>query len=430
MKIIKNNFLLDISSLFSSRILGLGISIIASILLTRLLGPENKGIITTILVIPGIIISFSDLGLRQAIIYFMGKKIFEDKKIFSTISFLFLITSLLSLLIAIVSFFVGDYFNKYSLSLLIFPLLLIPIKLYQNYTSGVLYGKKKINNLSISNIISDIIYLFFVLIIYLIPKNNQLQVALFAHVVSPLIASFYIFSIIRKFGSLKPHIIPGLPWIFLKKGFIYAIALFILSLNYRVDIIILERLTSPYEVGIYSVGVNIADLLWLLPTALTAVNFSYSANATDPMEYAKKTAKILRISLWIGILPALLLFFLAPFFIPFFYGQEFQSSGTVVQAILPGVWMTLIFKILNSDLAGRGIPQAALWVYLFAVILNIILNIWWDPIFGAKGAAWASTVSYSVGAIIFLFTYSRISNVSISDLIIIQKKDIYGFIKV
>jgi O-antigen/teichoic acid export membrane protein len=275
-----------------------------------------------------------------------------------------------------------------------------------------------------------VFYLLFVLIIHLLPQNIHLHAALLAYVVSPLVASIYVYQIIRISGKIIPKYITGLPWTFIKKGFVYAIALFILSLNYRVDIIILERLTSPYEVGIYSVGVNIADLLWLLPTALTAVNFSYSANATDPMEYAKKTAKILRITLWIGILPALLLFFLAPFIIPFFYGQEFQSSGTVVQAILPGVWMTLIFKILNSDLAGRGIPQAALWVYLFAVILNIILNIWWDPIFGAKGAAWASTVSYSVGAIIFLFTYSRISNVSISDLIIIQKKDIYGFIKV
>jgi O-antigen/teichoic acid export membrane protein len=428
MKFRINKFLSEVSSLSGSRVISLGLSILSSILLTRLLGPDNKGIITTLLVIPGLVTSFSDLGVRQATTFFLGKKIYDDEAILSTSSFLFFITSIISIIAFLIFFTAGGYGKTYNLTFISVIAILIPCKLIQTYCNGVLVGKRKIHELSFSIVITEIIYLLLVCLLYFLPKENQLLLALLAELFSTLLTSLFVLKVVLSVGKIRVRYIPGLPWAFIKKGFLYAVALFILGLNYNVDILILGRLTNTYEIGIYSVGVGFANLLWLLPTAITTVNFSHSANSSNKFDYAKKTAKLLRITLWLSILPVIVLFFSSKWVMLFLYGAKFQTSGLVVQAILPGVWMTLIFKILNSDLAGRGYPHASLWVYGLATVINIILNFWWDPLFGALGAAWASTVSYSVGAVIFLFTYSRLSQVSIKELTIIRKQDFHNVI--
>lgn len=76
-----SKFMLDIVSLSGSRFVSIGLTFVVGVMVARLLGPEGKGIMTTALVIPGIVLSFADLGLRQAITYYMGKKIFEDQQI-------------------------------------------------------------------------------------------------------------------------------------------------------------------------------------------------------------------------------------------------------------------------------------------------------------------------------------------------------------
>ena len=243
--------------------------------------------------------------------------------------------------------------------------------------------------------------------------------------VSALLVVIYTSYITRKFGSLKPKYISGLPLKFIKLGFVYAIALFVLNLGYRIDVIIMERLSTVSEVGLYSIGVNVAEMLWLVPAAISTVNFARSAASADPRAYARKSALVLRITLWGALIPFLGLYILAPQIIPLIYGNSYLKSGYVVQAILPGIWIALIFKVLNSDLAGRGHPEAAFWVYGFALLVNISLNFWLIPTYGAVGAAWASSVSYTVGALIFANVYAKMSEISISELIVPNINDFH-----
>lgn len=81
------------------------------------------------------------------------------------------------------------------------------------------------------------------------------------------------------------------------------------------------------------------------------------------------------------------------------------------------------FKVLNMDLAGKGKPQVSLIAFMPAVIINIVLNILWIPLYGANGAALASTISYSLGSLIFLALYSRILQIPMLEIIRFQASD-------
>ena len=180
--------------------------------------------------------------------------------------------------------------------------------------------------------------------------------------------------IIRVYGKFMPVFIPDIFWNMIRKGIIYAGATFVVGVNYSIDILILERLTNSTEVGIYSVGVSLASLVWLLPNVINTVNFSHSAISDDPLAYAKKTATILRVVLWIAIVPVLFLYIISPYIIPIIYGDAYSTSGIVSQVILPGIWAMLIFRTLQGDLAGRGRPEIAIWIYLVTAGLNIVFK--------------------------------------------------------
>lgn len=398
--------------------LGIG----GSIILARLLGPEKKGVVTTILVIPSLVVSFADLGIRQATTYFLGKRIYEDQAVISTLLFLTVLTSFIGIGAVSLIYVMNGLPQRYGWLVVSIPLLLLPYRLLATYGHGVLMAKQRIRAMAATNILSSGAYLALIALLGL-TSSLVIETALLAEVLAAGLAVVYVMFIVRQYGHLRPAYIPGLPWRFLKRGFLYALALFILGLNYRLDIVLLERLASAREVGIYSVGVGLAEMLWLLPAALTTVNFARSAAARDSQAYAQKTARVMRVTFWGALPPCLLLYLVAPWLIPLVYGGAYTGSGVVVQAILLGIWMSLIFKVLNSDLAGRGRPEAALWVYALAVVINIGLNLWWIPVYGAVGSAWASSVSYTIGAIIFAAVYSRLSNMPIRILFLFSPAD-------
>jgi len=139
----------------------------------------------------------------------------------------------------------------------------------------------------------------------------------------------------------------------------------------------------------------------------------------------RTVASITRVSLLAGLAGALIIFILAPYLIPWIFGKEFTGSVRLIQMILPGILILILFRILNSRLAGMGKPQIAIYTFIPALVLNILLNYLWIPAYGAMGAVWATNISYAAGTILFLVIYLRMTRMSFIDLISFRKSDFY-----
>jgi O-antigen/teichoic acid export membrane protein len=209
----------------------------------------------------------------------------------------------------------------------------------------------------------------------------------------------------------------------LKLGLLFSVSFFILQLNYRIDILLLEKMRDATEVGLYSIGASIAEQIWQLPLAVGIVVFSRTANAEDHKEMTERTGVLLRLSFLFSIGIALLMFILVPFLVPLIFGDEYIPSIRIIQLILPGIIMVVMYRILSGHLAGMGRPEITLYVFLPALILNIILNLLWIPEYGGEGAAMATNISYTAGSIGYLIVYSRILKVSVRDVLVVKKND-------
>lgn len=413
----------DIVMTFITKIIFLGGSFIISVILARLLGPEGKGVVTALFVIPNMMVSLADLGVRQASAYYIGQEKYTVQDILSSSLLLWLITSVLSVTV-VLTYYMVPFTDSYSWILILIGISFVPVKILVSYFNGVLQGQQKIGNMNIKVIIEFSTRLLFVVFLVWLLDLGVIGAALATFLTTFAVLAYSTY-VVKRTAKIRMKYIPGVPQDMFRKGIIFAIALFVLQLNYKVDIIFLENMVGSHDLGLYSVGVTLGELIWQLPAAIGVVLFARSANSRTDNEASNRSAKLLRIS-WIPLIVGSIIFWLtAPFLVQILYGQEFIEAGGVIRVLLPGIVLMVLFKILNADLAGRGRPLFALKIYLVTLVINVVLNIFLIPIYGIYGAATASSVSYAVGAIIFSIAYHRHTGLQYKDLFIINDDDIH-----
>jgi O-antigen/teichoic acid export membrane protein len=209
----------------------------------------------------------------------------------------------------------------------------------------------------------------------------------------------------------------------LKLGLLFSVSFFIIQLNYRIDILLIEKLRDSAEVGLYSIGASIAEQLWQLPLAISIVVFSRSASASDQKEMTTMTTVLLRLSFLFAVFAAVVMFFLVPYLVPLIFGEEYIPSIRIIQLILPGIIMVVIFRILSGHIAGIGKPEWTLYIFLPALAINVLLNLLWIPSYGGEGAAMATNVSYSLGSLAYMVAYSRIVKIPLKEMLRFRASD-------
>ncbi len=411
----KNSFIDDLFRVVFSKGLIIIIGITSSILTARYLGPENSGYVAALNVYPSIFMTFGALGVRQSVTYFLGQNIYPESKLKIAITQIWSFASIISV---IVCFILMRYYSNSGENLLwvVLSLLPIPFTLFNTYNSGIFLGKNQIAAFNRVNWIPPLVALGFA-VLFLIGFSwgvSSFLVASFIGTLTMSIIMLFKNQFIQSFSLFfEWSLIKNL----LSLGLIYALSLLVVNLNYKIDVIILDQLSTPYEIGIYSKGANIIQYLWNIPMMLSTIVFARSASAKDGLAFSRKTAQLLRLSfLIIGIAAATMVFF-SKYIIIGMYGIAFSDSVQVLQILAPGVVILTIFKVMNMDLAGKGKPWVAMKAMIPSLIINVVLNYILIPKLGAAGAAWASTTSYTIAASLFLYFYSKAAGITIKEVV-------------
>lgn len=218
-------------------------------------------------------------------------------------------------------------------------------------------------------------------------------------------------------------------WLLARRGVAFALALFILGLNYRVSILLLQLFVGPGEIGQFSLGVNISEMLWVVPSAIGMVIFSHSTGAGDAKALAKTTAKITRMGLIAAAAVAAAVAIWGDALVGMVYGQAYAPSVPVIRLMLPGIVCVVFFKILNADLAGRGHPLVAAKVFLGAIVVNVAATCLLAPRWGIVGAGIAVSISYALGSLAFARKYAKMSGLRLAELLVPRMDDFRGLVR-
>jgi O-antigen/teichoic acid export membrane protein len=194
-------------------------------------------------------------------------------------------------------------------------------------------------------------------------------------------------------------------------------------LGYRLDVFLVDAFKGAAAVGLYGAGVVIAEGLWMPSQAVSTALFPTIAAETDESARRSLTPLVVRSTLWLTAILAVILFFLASPLVDLLYATRFAASAGVVRILVPGIVLFSAARVVGNDIAARGRPLANSVVAAVSVACNIALNVFLIPRYGIDGAAWASTASYSVlfaGTIAF---YGKITRVPLRTLLVPSPED-------
>src|SRR5690606_24856053 len=109
-------------------------------------------------VYPSLFMTVGSLGIRQSTTYFLGKNIFEEEKIKTAITQIWIITTIVSIFSC---FLLMYYFSRSgsNLSLVLLALSPIPFSLFNTYNSGIFLGKDDIRTFNKINWIPSLLVL-------------------------------------------------------------------------------------------------------------------------------------------------------------------------------------------------------------------------------------------------------------------------------
>lgn len=426
------SFFQDALKLILGNFTHLFMALLVGIATARIWGAEVRGIITTVLIVPSLLVNFGDLGIDKALPALMNEDRDQRARVVGVSFTLWVFASLLYSAMAAAWFFSpwasqmpGDWFAL--------AVAAIAPTLHLAFARGVALADEEVAFIAKRFWFSDPFKLGVILILGW-AMGLAGWVYFFAALIEGLVGFAMGIALIRKRYPIRFVIDFPLIGKMIKSAFYYGFSTVLMRLNYRIDLFIITLAAmgvANAERGNYSVGVNFANMLWQVPIALSFVLFSRSVNSNDPAAFARKTARLCRFGLAVGVPAAVVTFFAAPWVLPLAYGPDFTLAATCTQILLPGIVAFFVARTLEADLQAKGRPWLVSAVMLPVVVANIVLNLlWvpaegvsWAPAHGVLGAAWASTITYIVGTLGLVGVYCRATGIKWWDILIPRPGD-------
>jgi O-antigen/teichoic acid export membrane protein len=91
--------------------------------------------------------------------------------------------------------------------------------------------------------------------------------------------------------------------------------------------------------------------------------------------------------------------------------------------LLPGVAFMGMQRVCGGPVIRAGRPGRIVWINVLSLAINVTLNLWWIPMWGAAGAAAASTCSYALGAVLFLRWTARMGDAAFPGSVLPRRAD-------
>jgi len=389
----------NIANSFITQIVRVLLMLFVSIVISRGLGTVGKGQITYLMLIFGFLAAYGHFGIANANLFFLKKSEFNDTEVYQVNSTFFLIVSALITLVLIALKSYNLIFLDYSLITVIFGALYVLASLLNDCNKNVLVGNGKIINLNQILIIEIIIELTAVLVLIYFDLLNAT-----VYLLIKMALLFITYLVMNKNISHKFRFSFNIKLLTaeFKFGIIIFFSSLFIFLNYRTDQFLINNYIGADQLGIYSIGVMFAEMIYLIPISIQSSLDSKLYNLTDNHSERKKVLTItIKYTFYICLFISLISMLLTPL-IHIVYGESFAKAESVTVIMLIGVVFASIAKVSASYFVTLGKPQVHLTMTTISFVANLLLNLNFIPKFGIMGAALASCISNSLYGFLYI----------------------------
>lgn len=393
------------SGSFIIRMSTTALSLVTAVVLARVLGAEGFGVFVFCMAVSQILAVPAMLGMQQLVVRELAS--YRTQGAFALMRGLLrrarqsvlLASVALMLLIGTVAYFTAGYLDALHLYAFWIALLLVPLTALMQVHNSALRGLRWIIQGQLGQVLRPGIFLLLIgALFFYVPERLDPQHAVAMQVIGAAAALFFLLLLLRRaMPEQAKHAEPQFQtrtWI--KSAWPMLLAAGMQILNKETSVLMLGALVSTEEIGFFRVAQRGA---MFIPFGLHAVNQAIAPTISDlytkgQLQHLQQVVtKSARVILAYALPVALILMLGGFWLIQFIFGQEFTPAtwplvilcaGQLVNAAMGSVGYVLTMSH-NERLSAKGAAIGA--------IANVILNAFLVPMWGAVGAAFATTIS-------------------------------------
>ncbi len=370
----------------------------ASVVVARWLGPEGLGSLAVLNTTIVLALAIGSLGLTSANTYFIAK----DRKTLApvwanAIVFALCGGALVGLAVVVLAKFTPALFGGVSAELIFIAAVSIPFQFLLSLGLNVLLAMDRIRQLNFMDALAPALALLNAIVVLLILRSNLKTLVSFNTAATTLLSVGMLWAISRLLARQKERRPLRPDAQLFKSAVAYGLKFFIplvaAILIFRFDLLIVNHFRGAAEAGVYAVASQVAGLLTMLPGVIAMLLFPRIASDQDP-----SGAFAIRVTRHVSFVMLVMCLGVAAgsFLLPLVYGARFADATIQLLILLPGVCLIGIESVLVQHFTGTGLPAAIPMFWLLTLAVSVGLNLALVPVFGARGAAITSTISYAL----------------------------------
>ena len=412
-----SRFVSDSITTFVLAVLNRGLGIGVGIILARYLGPAGKGYVAYAPIALELFVTAMN-GVAQAVTFQYGRNRLPGSAVHRAMLRISLLASLpLAVGLGIVSWLVP------SQHVLMAAAVALPFAMYTTGAMGIFIGADRISSTNVQRtIMSTGFNLVTVAVVVLL--HSDYRVVLGAWVASNIAAAIYSYFALRPFIKGVEPATRAIVREQLSFGSTAGLAQLSGYVNMRIDVIVVSLTLGAHALGLYTLAVGLAELLWQVTSPMCTAALPRIA-VGDERASAIFTAKLIRHILAVVLPVGIVCFFAGPPLISLIYGQVFAPSGEAVRWIVPGVVAYAVEIPLGYFLMVRlARPWVIVAIQSASIVICAAVTFATVYRFGINGAAAATSLTYISVVLVKGAIFCRATGIRARDLIMISGTDV------
>ncbi|HEY1061482.1 MAG TPA: flippase [Daejeonella sp.] len=366
------------------------LSFIGMIFLMRFLPVSEYGKYTYIIEFISIFAFFSDGGFTQHIIKESSQNPGSVDKIYARAqSAQLLISGLMLTLILCISYPTNSIQDFYYL--FVFGLSVV-ISAYFAPMLAILVASGRKDLIFYKDVSLSLIRIFFILLgIYLKASFSYFIYLGFINAIVLLILFLYI----RRQGefkrilNFKPAIAESIG--FIRHGILFTILMAANVIYNKIDIIMLEKMIGSTEVGYYSGATRFIYPFMFISGAFMTAIFPKLAKHSEEKDKFKSIQNLALYYLGgIGVILSTSLYLGSDLIFQLFFSDKYDASIPVFKILVWYLAIVFIYGPISNSLVAKNKVVFLVYLNLIMIVLNVAMNFFLIPVYGAKGAAMAT----------------------------------------
>lgn len=186
---------------------------------------------------------------------------------------------------------------------------------------------------------------------------------------------------------------------FFKIGWPLALIMIFSTIYNKIDMLLVKNLLGNDDLGVYSAAVRLTEVWYYIPTALSMSLFPAIVNAKNNREligeYEARIEKILRLLSFGSICLGIFVGFTSKYIIDFLYKTDYVGASGPLAIF---IWCLLFFSFNVISLKWLMVEnEIMLGLYrgIAGVAVNLVLNYIFIKLYGIKGAAIGTLLSFA-----------------------------------